>query len=480
MRIADSVASLPFEASPSFPNQYSADDLAGLESAVGRPLPDDLRWYLLHVGWREIVSGQRTILVPRGDYLLEMEFRAAEHSACVQRQYQDFIAGSEGGRLAHDPRLYVPFGQLKGGGNPQVTLRLLASLNDDNRGSIWAVQAIGHFDDQTPPDPIPLGDDLAAFLAQIGPEKKLRPTAEKHNAHLFARLLRDHVAAPAVMPTRAADAQALIRQVLDQPQEMVFDGARNAEYQHRVYDQRFESAAAFAAAAKRFAESCDHNPTLCPPPLHRREIKIAAPQPFREVHAFSQGKHGYALVLVESVVGDGHRLKEQYLLHQDKAGWTLVRRHGAAIADVKVKGVGTLGFDATVKWVLKKKVTPAWSEVPVTIRVLGEEDALTPARLALVQEIIANAGFKRDFEASVFGLYTRTMYPDFLAMPDAEKAAWAKSFPEIRTESQIWQLLGKKGEVAVEGDDRFSVQFDASWDPEHGLSLTVQDWNIVR
>lgn len=480
MRIADSVASLPFETSPSFAYQYSEADISSLETVIGRPLPDDLRWYLLHVGWREIVSGQRTILVPRGDYLLEMEFKAVEHSAFVRRQYQEFIAGPEGRRLAHDPRLYVPFGQLRGGGNPQVTLRLLASLNDANRGSIWAVQAIGHFDDQTPPEPIPLGDDLAAVLAQIGPEKKLRPVAEKHNAQLFARLLRDHVAAPAVMPTRAADAQALIKQVFDQPQDMVFDGARNVEYQHRVYDQRFESAAAFAAAAKRFGENLDHNPTLCPPPLHRREIKIAAPQPFQEVHAFSRGKHGFALVAVESVVGDGHRLKEQYLLHQDKAGWTLVRRHAAAIADVKVKGVGTLGFDATEKWVLKKKVTPAWSEIPVTIRVQGEEDALTSARLALVQEIIANAGFKRDVEASVFRLYTQTMYPDFLALPADEKAAWAKSFPEIRTESQIWQLLGKRGEITVEGDDRFTIQFDASWDPEHGLSLRVQDWTIVR
>lgn len=480
MRIEEIVASISYEKSPSFPFRYSDSDISALEAAVGCALPADMRWYLLHVGWREILSGQRTLLVPRGDYLLELEFKAAEHHAFTLREYQAFIDGPEGRRLAHDPKRYVPFGQLKGGGSPQVALRLLVSLNDDNRGSIWAVRAIGHFDDQTPPDPIKLSDDLAGFLAQIGPEKKLHPVAEKQNAQLFGRLLREDLAAPAVAPTVAPDADALIRDFFERPRDLVFDGARNVEYQHRVYGQCFESAAEFAAAAKRFAESLDHNPDLCPPPLRRRDIRIAAPQPFREDHAFSQGKHGYALVRVESVVGDGHRLTEQYLLHQDKAGWTLVRRYAASIADVKVKGVGTLGFDAPQKWVLKKKVTPAWSERPVAIRVEGEEDALTPARLAFVQEIMAHADFRREFEGHVFRLYTQKMYPEFLAMPDDEKAEWAKSFPEIRSESEIWPLLGKSGVVAVAGDDRFTVQFDASWDPEHGLSLAVDDWKITR
>ncbi|GGF48557.1 hypothetical protein GCM10007301_04800 [Azorhizobium oxalatiphilum] len=476
MQIETVAASLPLEKDPATPFQYAEADLVQLEERIGARLPDDMRWYLAHVGWRKLKSGHRTLLIRQGDYLYAPEFEAAEHETFSLRHYDAFRASPESALLPGERALYFPFGEAKGG-SPQARFRLVVSLNAEDAGAIWAVRAIGHFEDQTPPQPLRLADDLSGFLTQIGPEKKLGPVAQKNNEQLFDRLLADYLAAPAVAPTTAGEPDTLLRAFFDQPDAFLFDGARNAEYQVRVNGARIVDAATFAAEAANFATTLAKNPYWAPGPLRRSDVRIAEPEPFEDAAALGRRKHGYHLVKVESRVGDGHKLVETYLLHRDKDGWTLVRRHDASIADVKIRDVGTATFSGH-HWELKKKVTPAWSERAFSIEVDGREDALTLARIALLKDIIGNTGFRAAFEAYVFRLYTERLYPDFEAMEGEEKKEWADHFPPIAAPSEIWRLIGKRCALYVRGDSLFHIATDACFDPEHGLTLDVEDWAI--
>ncbi|MGL5631749.1 MAG: SMI1/KNR4 family protein [Azovibrio sp.] len=472
MKIETVVAGMPYEKDPYFPFQYSPEKITELEGSIGSSFPDDFRWYLLNVGWRKIDYDHRTILIRYGAYLHDLQFEAAENEVFSLGRYNEFAESKEGGLLPHDGKLYFPFGQIKGG-NPQFTLRLLISLNDENRGSIWAVRPIGHYGDQNPSQPIRIADDMASFLEQIGPNKKLCPVAEKNNEALFEHLMADYLTSTSITPTTKVDPQTLITSFFEQPNEMIFDGARNLEYQYRVNGQRIENEAEFAEKANWFATKLPGNPYHVPPPLLRREIRIGTAQVFDRTYVFNQKKHNYALVTVESLVGDNNRLKEEYLLHHGKDGWTMLRRYGAAIDDVRVKGVGTFAFNSTYKWKLKKKVTPAWSELPFELYVSGEEDALTTSRIAFVKEVINNATFKPTFETHVFRIYT-----EFEAMPDDEKVEWVDCYPRISAPGDIWKLFGKKCSLYVENNDQFSLVADTCWDPEHGLTMTVRHWGI--
>lgn len=44
----------------------------------------------------------------------------------------------------------------------------------------------------------------------------------------------------------------------------------------------------------------------------------------------------------------------------------------------------------------------------------------------------------------------------------------------------MWKLLGKKRILYVESDNKFHLEADACWDPEHGLTVEVKDWRIAR
>ena len=476
MKIETVVETIPYEKDPPPPFQYASETLVDIERRIGRALPDDLRWYLANVGSRQIKYGQRTILVRHADYLHDLVFEPTAEAFALS-DYDQFVAGREGGLLPHDNKLYLPFGQVTGG-NPQVSLRLLASLNDENRGSIWVVRTIGFYGDQEPSEPIRIADDLASFLEQIGPDERLSPIAEQNNEELFQRLLAEFTALSDTRPTKAATPGAIIEAFFERPDEFVFDGVRNVEYQYRCSGVRYENAQEVAAAADEYALRLRENPMWIPAPLQRLDVRIGAPQLFDQSYDLSRRQHGYHLVTVESRVGDGHRLNEEYLLHRNEGGWTMVRRYEAAIDDVRVRGLGTFAFDSTYKWKLKKKVRPAWSDLTVEVHVEGEEDALTPARISFIKQIIGKADFRTTFEAFVYKLYTERMYPEFEAMSDDEKQEWAGSYPRLSSAGEIWRLLSKRFEIVVVSDTEFNVATDASWDPEHGLTLNVTHWHI--
>jgi hypothetical protein len=211
LKIESVVAGIAYEKDPCVPFQYSPEAIGELEGRIGRPFPDDFRWYLANVGWRRIDYDHRTILVRRGEYLHDLKFEGAENQVFSLGRYRDFLESREGDLLPHVRTFYIPFGELNGG-NPSVSLRLLISLNDENCGSIFAVKKIGFSGDQNPSEPIRIADDVAAFLEQIGPDRKLRPMAERNNEELFTRLMDDYLNSAGHKPTAAAAPQTLIRE----------------------------------------------------------------------------------------------------------------------------------------------------------------------------------------------------------------------------------------------------------------------------
>ncbi len=479
-KIEEAVAKLPFEKDPYFPYQYPEEEIAACEGLFGQPFPEDLRWYLTNVGWRKIDYDHRSILVKNGEYIYELMFEAAEHETFCRSGYTNYLERNEGGRLPHGPTLYFPIGKIEGEFNPSVSLRLLVNLNGQDYGSIWGVRPIGYFGDQTPSEPIRLADDLVSFLELIGPSRKLQPIAAKNNAALFDRLFSQYIAAPPIEPTAMDNPAALLNFFFANRETTIFDGARNIEKQRHTRSARYETAEGMAEAGRSMAENLPTNPFHGSTPVRRRDVKIGTPVKYDGIYGADRLTPHYMVVSVDSVVGENLKLKEEYLLFHDQASanWSIVHRLNSTIPGVKVAGVGVFAFDSTYKWQLKKKVAPAWSELKAELRVEGEEDALTAQRIGFIKEIIKKADFRFTFEAYVFKLYQERFYPEFEAMAEHEQKDWAKAFPVVLDPSEIWQLLGKKASIHVESDAIFEFHVEAGFDPEHGVSVRVQDWQI--
>ncbi len=481
-RIEDAVAAVRYEKDPCYPYRYDQETVDEIEAMVGRPLPEDMRWYLLNVGRLGLEYDHNSLLVRRGEALLNLRFKGVEDQVFAKSRYGHFLERKEGGLLPGDMAHYYPLCDIEGETYPSVSLRLLIDLNDGaSYGSIWGVRPIGYYDDQTPSQPIRIADDLAAFLGQIGSERSLRDKAEKHNEALFKRLFGDYLAAPASSPTDAADGESLLQHFFAHREETRFDGLRNVELDHYVRGRRFETAQELTESVETLATSLPTNPFHGSTGVHRQNIKFGRPEAYSAGFGSDRLTPGFTSLTVTSTIGDGLKFSETYLLFQDrKAGvWTILRRLDGVIANVKIKDVGTFGFDSTYKWHLKKKVTPAWAEFRSELTVDGEEAALTPQVIAFIQEISGKAEFRSVFEEHVFRLYKDRYYPDFEAMDAEEKKDWAKDFPDIANPSAIWSLFGKKASIHVHGENAFTLRVDAGFDPEHGLDLRVEDWRIV-
>lgn len=481
-RIEDAVAGVRYEKAPYYPYRYDQETVDEIEAMLGRPLPDDLRWYLLNIGRLGLEYDHSSLLVRRGEALLNLRFKGIGDQVFAKSRYEHFLERKEGGLLSGDMAHYYPLCDIEGETYPSVSLRLLIDLNDGaSYGSIWGVRPIGYVDDQTPSKPIRIAGDLSEFLGQIGSERSLRDKAEKHNEALFTRLFSAYLAAPAISPTNDADGESLLQHFFAHRDATYFDGLRNIELDHYVGGRRFETAEEIAKSVETLTTSLPTNPFHGSTGVHRQNIKFGKPEAYCANFGSDRLTPGFTSLTVTSTIGEGLKFSETYLLFEDrKAGaWTIVRRLNGVIANVKIKDVGTFGFDSTYKWHLKKKVTPTWAEFKVELAVDGEEAALTPQVIDFIREIVGKSEFRSVFEDHVFRLYKDRYYPDFEAMDAEEKTEWAKDFPDIAKPSEIWPLFGKKASMRVHGDNAFTLRVDTGFDPEHGLDMRVEGWRIV-
>lgn len=462
------IAHIPYEPSPSFPYQYTNEIISKCESLTGTPFPEDLKWYLQNTGWRRITNGNRSLLIPNGEYLYCLQFEAAEHQAFIINRYRQHLENNTGNALPYQKNGYFPFGKISGEINPAVSYQLLISLNPENYGAVWAIISNNVSDKniQLPP-PYKIADSFTLFLQQISSEHVAKPIAQKHNEALFLKLIKKQLENQHTLPTKASGPSELLHIFLENTTPTIVDGIRNVEFQYRSNSQRIESAQQFTERVHAFTTmqtpSWQH--------LQRQEINTGAPQLY-EVGYSSWNKNEYYLVNVNSIVGDKNQLKEVFLLHHDAttSQWTFVRRFQSLLDEVKIKGVGTFTFDDTYKWELKKKVIPAWSALPAAIHVDGEEDAMSAARISYIKEVLSFAGFKPLLEAFIFSQYQAA----YNVMPDDEKTG----YPVTTSPPGVWSLLGKSINVYIDGNDTFHLHTDCKWDDEHGITVNVKNWQL--
>jgi hypothetical protein len=317
-------------------------------------------------------------------------------------------------------------------------------VNADNPGSVWL---------QLPADPctasqtVKLADSFTAFLQLIRSADVQRSIAAAHNRDLFNRLKADYEATGEYNPTRAGTPHALLQLFFDNQEHFIIDSVQNIVFQLADGGARVECAQAFQDRARAYAAAA-MNRYWFPARLARTAMNMGEATVHRD---------NFYLLAVNSIVGQGVRLAETFLLYKDTSSgqWSLLRRYKAEIPDFKIKGLGTFSFDSTYKWELKTKVQPAWSELKAALSVDGEEDALTATKIEFIKAIIANADFKPVLEATIAQIM------------------------ELEKGQNIWELLGKKLAVYVKDNDHFSIHIDTDWDPEHGITLHVKQWQIV-
>ena len=401
-KIESVVAGMKYEPVPSFPYQYTNEVITAAEQLAGKKFPEDFKWYLLNVGWRKLAYDYRSILVPTGGYIYTLQFEGAEHQTFSLNRYKQYLENNNGAELPFENRFYYPFGKIEGEINPAVSFQLLVNLNKEYYGTIWAIKSFNYNDKLPAPSPMYLADNLASFLQQINADARLRPVAAETNKALFLDMLEEQLAKPDVFTTRAASAEQLLRLFLANDQPFNVNAIRNVEFQHLDNALRVENRQKLQERIDAFSD-ITHSYRLARP-LKRSKTTVSAPVLLERSRFFNWGNDNYYLVDVESMVGDNNVLKESFLLYQDieKSQWSMIRRYQASIDDVKIKEIGTFSFDVTGKWMLKKMVTPAWSQLPAVFRIEGEEDALTGPLITFAKEILDKADFKPVLEAFIF------------------------------------------------------------------------------
>jgi hypothetical protein len=420
-RIENLILRLKFEGEPYSPYKYDEAVIVTLEDTLGISFPEDLRWYLLHIGWRKINFGEACLLVQKGAYLYNLEFRGVDHQTFAPSRIKD-------GRFF--------FGEVSGELNPGVYAKLFI----DSTG-VYVM-----FKDDVV---VKLADSFTDFFALLKSKDEQARIAKPHNQALLDSIIADYIASGAYRRTLATSAEALMQQFFTDQPNVVIDSIQNILYTMRD-GFRIESAEDFLHRAKLYQET-SRNPYWFPQHLERKELQIGA------ATEIPYASHYYRIP-VTSIVGQESNLQETFLLYKDPttAQWSLLRRDNATIPEVKIKKLGTFTFDSTYKWSIKTKVTPKWSELKATIHIDGEEDALTSTRITFVKSILDNADFKPILEAEcrrIMGL-----------APDAN----------------VWSHLGKKLSVYVKSDDTFHIHVETDWDEEHGITLRVKQWELTH
>lgn len=246
-------------------------------------------------------------------------------------------------------------------------------------------------------------------------------------------------------------------------------------FQARVRNESFVTAADVRKSGDFYTVAARDSPYIGIPHLARDGVQIDAPVPFEGPRLLGT-QHGLAVIRVQSVIGTAIPFEENYLMHRTENGWSIVRRLEAKIDDLTVKGVGTFAFDQREGWHLKRKIRPAWSDVPFDVNIQGREDALTKDKIELVRQIKTDAAFRDSFEGELFAHYTEVARPGFEDLPPDERAEWEDAFPTITSPFEIWGLIDKQRSIFIDGDGTVTITVDTHFEPEHGYTRRIDAW----
>ncbi|MCD1635399.1 hypothetical protein K7H91_16645 [Martelella mediterranea] len=458
---------------------YPLEFIENLEDMMAAPFPDDLRWYLEHYGARKLCEGQRSLPLCLDSYHYVADFEGLPDITKAEKQYHQLCRFAMTETLPYDRRCYFPIGRASTA-TMSLCLSLLVSLHPLNFGTVWGVSALaGHH----PLEPVLLAQDFTAFLQMIVPKAGLPEQAKQRNDALLDKILRDQSSKIRPQPTRAASAKALMAFYLDHPDETVFDGLHNLELAYYIGGRNFHGTRAAMAQAQESSTDLSDR-VVRPGPIRRRQVQISEPHKFLGTFRVFPAQDSYATVTVKSVVGVDQVLKETFVLHYSDAGWALVARQTSNVDPIEIDGFGTLAFDVFSGWRFPTPVTPRWSRLPVDVRIVGEEDALTLPCIAFVRELLDWSDLRPALERRLFD-------HDYLPLVMPLHTAFVKDgkyherlqtrtggMPVISSPTEIWTEIGSSGSIYVENDSRFTWRLSLrnKMDP---IDITVENGQIL-
>jgi len=131
-----------------------------------------------------------------------------------------------------------------------------------------------------------------------------------------------------------------------------------------------------------------------------------------------------------------------------------------------------------VGWMLAKKKRPVWSPIPLEFNLYITPDAFTSDLHEPLRACVQEKAFEPVLSTFIFDYFQKEVLPEIEA---DDPHTHLGPIPKITDPADIGKLFGKHNNTLnFLGTGDFDLQLDAKWEEEHGLSLKVRDWKILK
>lgn len=443
--------------------RYSDTLVCEVEELVGCALPEDLRWYLLNCGSRELAEDCGHAMYQKEDAQFVLEFTSVESAVFIKNRYDDHVEASKGRQFVLPLDKFVPIATIEGNGAP-FRYRVLANLSPDEFGSIWTDKIVNRYDDEESSDPVRICDSFADFLCRFGDRGALQDSANSHNRAILDGYLADYIPLGHAAPNTGETPTSIIRQLLKDADQFVYDGAQNVV--HRVYKGAYP-----IASFEEFVEKAGFY-AYRTRPVHgrasgfiRQDTRFSDPIPSQPATSLSGISDRFWDMTATSKLLNGLEIRETFLLCQIDGIWSILERLSSVIDPVKIKKLGTFVFDELGYWRTVRKLKPAFLELPAEILVDGLEDSLDEAKIDTIRNVIEDAALRGPIETALRGL---------------KDGSWGDHHDTtlLENERDVWQLVKRTGHHVHFQEDAVHVNLATRLDDEHHVSMVLKDGTL--
>ncbi len=478
MDIQTTAAQLPYDEDDT-PHLFTTQEIKEYEHAVGASFPEDFVWYMQNKGTQRLEFEHRYFIDKSQEVPVIRRYEGVEHPYFVLSTYKKYLEKVPADFLPHDQKLYFPFAVSKGDGRTTSwAAGIFINLNSEDRGSIWLVShgyfVKERFGNETLPPPRRIAENLAVFLNLLSTEDTLEEEVKKAQAETLQKYLHEYIKQGHNTPTEQKDPKKLMYMLFQakKAENFSYNKAYNVAFNFLTSGRAVTGAADFAAQADGYARSYQPLPGT----LHRNKVEIKQVVLFQEEYPyFDYDNTAYHIADASCELPGGIYFTERYVLYKNTATglFSVVRLHESQTKPFSVKKLGKMVYSSgSFGWELQKKLSPAWSKVPLEMQVFGDVDALTPELVAFMQETVTRKNLREKLEVFLYNHYITVDYPEFLAMDEEEQKDRAEAYPKITAPKKVWKLISE-GSLYFEDNKSFNISFYWSPDEEHGINLIV-------
>lgn len=443
---------------------YAEQEIAALEQLLGARFPDDFRSYMSARGTQKIEFDHRYFLLDLDGFLAIMQYNNFEHQAFFKNRCLEYKAKSGEYDFESDKAKYVPFASAD---QTSVTkhgiFRLFISLNKDNFGTVWAAHDC-YNDEQK--EVYFVAESFTAFLKQVTSHQVYSQQVMDNNNKLFNTWLIDYEQNSAVAYPEFESMEAFAEMLLDRPHMLLVNPGRRLEYLRWEYCSEYRNHSTFYQGIKSFT---DYQPQL----MSYSHINKVESQGLYKFPGLDVPDHHYFSTWVSGILSNGTKCDQTFVLYRDPTTkcYSLIVDKETRFESIKIKGLGTFDYDGSV-WSLTRKKKPKWSPLPCSVVIRDSKSLFSSENVSFIQESFNNAKLKQTIENSVYKQYQDVDYPDYVNADPDERLRLRDCYPNIASEEEIWQLLGKALRLSFNLEQKvLSVHADYLPDYEHGISI---------